>query len=130
MTDQGQLEGRGEDHGPPTSVMQSYREMSRADRLRLQTGGAAMVLVGVAFPFVAVLFVTLPVMFWILDFFVLFVGILFVWPPAGIWATERIPAAVAGLIPSARIARALGKIPDRRSLERGTSADRMDGGST
>ncbi len=117
-------ERRNDDKGPPSGVMQSYREMSKPDRRRLQTGGTLMVLVAVAYPFVSVLFVSLPVALWILDFVLFFVGVLFIWPPGGIWAAEKIPAAVMALVPSGRIARALGSIPDRRG------SDRSDGGST
>ncbi len=118
--------GREARSATQSSVMQSYLAMTKPDRRRLQKGGALMVLVAIAYPFVGVLFVSLPPMLWVLDFIVLFVGFLFVWPPAGIWAVERIPSAVMSLVPIGRLARVLGKVPDRRSGGRGSAADRVE----
>ncbi len=127
MPDAHDLATRNRDLGPPSNVMRSYEAMSKPDRRRLQKGGTLMVLVAIAYPFVNVsLSVKLPAMLWVLDFFILFVGVLFVWPPGGIWAAEKIPAAITAMIPAGRIARALGKIPDRRSGGRGSSSDRAE----
>lgn len=112
-------EQRKSNAGPPTLLVQSYDRMGHDGRKRLRKIGSALLLCGVGMPMTIEPFIPLSWVYWTFSGFVSLVGLVFIWPEAGIWLFGAIPNVLARFWPKGADALK----PERRAPrdEEGTS---------
>lgn len=112
--DDDSLDRRGHEQGPPTMVMQSYKDMGQSGRRKMQLAGtmlmAISVIAGLVVPLVPGALV--PIAYYILVGVIFLVGVGLFWPQYGVLVINMIPTAIAKILPAKKVVDAIR--PDRR----------------
>lgn len=115
MSDQ---ERRGVQSGPPTMVMQSYKDMGTKGRRKMQIAGGILMglssLAGLTVPIVPGVVISFAYYILVGVFFLVGVGLF--WPQYGVLVFNMIPTAIAKILPAKKVIDVMR--PDRREEDR------------
>lgn len=93
-------ERRADNQGPPTMVMQAYREMDADDKNKMEKIGYALVLGPAVVVLLGGVFYDLAVTYLAFATVVFCVGVCFIFPALGVWLGDKLLKAAEKIIPA------------------------------